>query len=82
MGAATTLVSLAAGLDVRGAIVGATPTAVFGWSAQDEDQRNTAVAFLEGRQPSGAMQWWMDFLVANPFRQAPRSPRSSAAPTR
>ncbi len=64
MGAASTLVALASGLRVRGAVVGATPTAVFGWSAQDEEQRNTAVAVLEGREPPGAMQWWMDFLVA------------------
>lgn len=65
MGAATILFAGTVGLAVTGAVVGAAPRAVLGWSDADETMRDTAIAVLEGRQaPDAAMQSWLDFLKA------------------
>jgi pimeloyl-ACP methyl ester carboxylesterase len=65
MGSSTILVALVSGLQVRGAVVGALPSAVLGWTAADEAQKTTAVAVLEGRVAADVtMQWWIDFLDA------------------
>jgi pimeloyl-ACP methyl ester carboxylesterase len=66
MGSTTVLFALARGLVARGAVIGATPTAVLTWSASDEAQCTTAVAVLEGREePDAALQWWTTFLDAS-----------------
>ena len=65
MGSATALWALAAGLDARAAVLGAVPSAVLEWSPADDALATTAVAVLEGREPSdAAMRWWVDFLDA------------------
>jgi hypothetical protein len=65
MGSATALWALAAGLDARGAVLGAVPSAVLEWSPADDARATTAVAVLEGREPpDAAMRWWVDFLDA------------------
>ncbi len=65
MGASTVLLALSAGLDVRAAALGATPTAVLRWSDADEQQSALAIAVLEGRgEPDAAMQLWISFLDA------------------
>jgi pimeloyl-ACP methyl ester carboxylesterase len=63
MGSATVLWALAAGLVVRGAVLGAPPSAVLAWTDGDEAMATTAIAVLEGREePGAAMQWWVEFL--------------------
>jgi len=65
MGATTVLFALSAGLTVCGAVLGGTPTAVLGWSHEDEDQRGAALDVLEGRAtPDAAMRSWLAFLDA------------------
>ena len=65
MGAATILVGLSVGLDVRAAVVGAAPTAVLRWTEADEHKRALAIAALEGRiEPDDEMQLWLGFLDA------------------
>jgi pimeloyl-ACP methyl ester carboxylesterase len=65
MGSSTILFALTAGLAVGGAVLGATPNAVLGWSATDEAQRATAVALLEGGETADpAMLAWVAFLDA------------------
>jgi pimeloyl-ACP methyl ester carboxylesterase len=64
MGSATILVALAAGLAVRGAVLGAVPAASLVWSDTDQSQLDAAVAVLEGAQDPGPMQWWVDYLDA------------------
>jgi len=65
MGAATVLLALSVGLDVRASVLGATPPAVLSWTEADEQRRATAVAVLEGRaEPDADMLLWIDFLGA------------------
>jgi pimeloyl-ACP methyl ester carboxylesterase len=65
LGATTVLFALSAGLSVRGAVLGGTPTAVLRWSHQDEDQRDAAIDVLEGHAtPDPAMRSWLAFLDA------------------
>jgi len=65
MGAATVLLGLSVGLDVRAAVLGAAPTAVLRWSNADEHQRSTAIAVLEGHvAPDETMRQWIGFLDA------------------
>jgi pimeloyl-ACP methyl ester carboxylesterase len=63
MGSATVLWTLAAGLVVRGAVLGAPSSAVLEWTADSDATAATAIAVLEGRQePGAALQWWVEFL--------------------
>jgi pimeloyl-ACP methyl ester carboxylesterase len=65
MGAATVLLALSVGLDVRAAALGATPYAVLRWTDADEQQSASAIAVLEGRAvPDAEMMLWIDFLDA------------------
>jgi pimeloyl-ACP methyl ester carboxylesterase len=65
MGSATALWAIAAGAPIRGAVLGAVPSAVLGWTDGDRAQATTAVAVLEGREPPGdTLRWWVDFLDA------------------
>jgi pimeloyl-ACP methyl ester carboxylesterase len=65
MGAALSLLALEAGLHVGAAVIGAAPTAVLGWSAENGAMRDTAVAALRGTsQPDAALQAWLAFLDA------------------
>jgi len=64
MGAAITLVALQAGLDVRGAVVGAAPAAVLRWTQGDEQMRAAAVAGLRGEAgATDATRAWASSLA-------------------
>ena len=65
MGASTVLLALTAGLDVRAAVIGATPPAVLRWTDEETVQRAAAIAALAGDEsPEPAMRLWIDFLDA------------------